>query len=154
MHSSLISLIINGLSSQVPLSLLSESFQNVVGAHFHNRDLLVKALVLSIGGGAGLILSNFSITTPGDIAGLQSHILGVLLVGITETTVLVSEGLSLSIGVPVVMGLIMPMILIEGIIQVAIHPGQLGDVPEIEGHLGQFAGLVFVSLPNWVQALV
>ena len=126
----------------------------MVWADFHNRNLFVQTLLLAIGGGASLVFSDFPVASSGDSTGLKSHIFGVLLVGVAETTILVSKGLALSIGVPVIMGLIMSVILIEGIIQVTIDPGQLGDIPEVERHLGQFSWLVVVSLSNWVQVLV
>ena len=63
-----------------------------------------------------MILSNLSVTPLWNVVWLKSHELGLLHVRVAETTVLVTEGLSFSVWVPVVMGLIMSVILIEGVI--------------------------------------
>tara|TARA_B110000503_G_C6829433_1_gene282184 strand:+ start:84 stop:389 length:306 start_codon:yes stop_codon:yes gene_type:complete len=101
-----------------------------------------------------LILSNFSIASLWNIVWLKSHELRVLHVWVTETTVLVTEGLSFSIWVPVIMGLVMSVILIEGIIQVTINPGELWDVTEVEWHLGVFSWLILVDLSEGIKLLV
>lgn len=48
-HSSLVSLIVNGLGSEEPLSLLSETFKNVIWADLHDGNLFVEASFLSRG---------------------------------------------------------------------------------------------------------
>ena len=121
-HGSLVGLVINSLSSKEPLSLLTKSFKNVVGAHFHNRDLLVEAGVLAVIGGATLVLSNLSVATTRNHVWLESHEFGVLHVGVAHASVFVTEGLTFSIGVPVVVGLIMSMVLVEGVVEVAVDP--------------------------------
>jgi len=42
------------------------------------------------------------------------------------------------------------MMLVEGVIQVTINPGELRDVTEEERHLSVLTILVIVSLSNWV----
>ena len=48
-HGSLVSLVINSLGSEEPLSLLSETLKNVVWANLHNGNLFVEASILSGG---------------------------------------------------------------------------------------------------------
>jgi|TARA_B110000305_G_C19285259_1_gene561384 hypothetical protein len=52
------------------------------------------------------------------------------------------------------MGLVMSVILIEGIIQVTINPGELWDVTEVEWHLGVFSWLILVDLSEGIKLLV
>lgn len=153
-HGSLIGLIIDGLSSHEPLSFLSKSLENMVWAYLHNGDLLVEAGFFTGGGSARLVLSNLGVATSWDYVWLEGHELGVLHVGVAEGTVLVTEGLTLSIWVPVVMGLVMSMVLIEGVVQVTINPAELRNMTKEEWHLGVLAWLVVVSLSNWVDGLV
>ena len=47
-HGSLVGLIIDGLSSEHPLSLLSKSFKNVIWADLHNRDSLTQTSFLTL----------------------------------------------------------------------------------------------------------
>lgn len=62
-HRSLVRLIVDGLCPKHPLSLLSESFENVIWANFHDRDLLVETSFFALLSGATLVLLNFSIAT-------------------------------------------------------------------------------------------
>jgi hypothetical protein len=115
-HGSLIGLVVNSLCSKEPLSLLSETLKYVIWANLHNGNLFIEAGFLSCGLRACLILSNLSVTPLWNVVWLKSHELGLLHVRVAETTVLVTEGLSFSVWVPVVMGLIMSVILIERVI--------------------------------------
>ena len=63
-----------------------------------------------------MVLSNFSVASLWNVIWLESHEFRVLHVWVAETSVLVSEGLSFSIWVPVIMGLVMSVILIEGVV--------------------------------------
>lgn len=126
----------------------------MVWANFHDRDFLVKAIVLAAVSSTRLILSNFSITTSWNLIWLQSHELRLLHVWVALTTVLLTECLSLSIWVPVVVGLVVPMVLVERIIEVTIDPGKLRNVTEIEWSLGLFIWSVFVVRTEWVDSLV
>lgn len=90
-HSSLVGLVVDGLGSEHPLSLLSESLKDVIRAHFHDRDLLVEAGLFTLLGSASLILLDLPVATSWDSSRLQSHELGVLHVGVALTTVLVTE---------------------------------------------------------------
>ena len=62
-HRSLVRLIVDGLCPKHPLSLLSESFENVIWANFHDRDLLVETSFFTLLSSAALVLLNFSIAT-------------------------------------------------------------------------------------------
>lgn len=95
----------------------------MVWADFHNRDLLIEAGLLSSSRSAALILSNFSSATSWDLLELEMHEFRLLHVWLTLTTVFVTEGLGLSIWVPVIMRLDMSMIFIERVIQVTVDPG-------------------------------
>jgi len=101
-----------------------------------------------------LILLNLSIATSWDGVEFKSHELRLLHVGIALTTILVTESLSFSIWVPLVMGLDMSMILVEGVIQVTIYPRKLRNVTEEEWHLLVAGGGLLILLSNWVQFLV
>jgi hypothetical protein len=92
-HSSLVCLVVNGLSSKHPLSLLSQSFKNVIWANFHDRDLLIKASFFTLLGSTALVLLDFSIATTWNFCGLKSHEFGVLHVWVALTTVFVTKGL-------------------------------------------------------------
>jgi hypothetical protein len=152
-HCSLIGLVIDCFSSEVPLSLLSKSFKNMLWADLHDGNLLISALLNSILWRAFLELPNFSIATSWDLRWLKCHEFGLLHVGVAETTILVTEGLVLSVWVPVIMSLIISVILIEGVVQVTIDPWELRNMTKVEGHLGVFTWLVVVSSSNWVELL-
>ena len=120
-HSSLIGLVIDGFSSQVPLSLLSKSFEDMIWANLHDRDLFVGTGILILSS-ARLILSNLSVATSWNEVWLECHELSLLHGWVALATILVTEGLTLSIWVPIIVSLVMSMILIEGVVQVTIQP--------------------------------
>jgi hypothetical protein len=101
-----------------------------------------------------LVLSNFSVTTSGDKTWNKSHIFGDFHGIITETTILETKRLTLSIGIPVIMGLIVSMVLVEGVIQVTVNPIELGYMPEEVGHLRIIIWGVVVSGSDGVECLV
>jgi len=111
-HCSLIGLVIDGFSSQVPLSLLSQGLEDMIWANLHNRDLLIDTGVTVLSS-ARLILSNLSVATSWNEVWLESHELSLLHGWVTVATILVTEGLRLSIWVPIIVSLVMSMILIE-----------------------------------------
>jgi hypothetical protein len=125
----------------------------MVWADFHDGDFLVIAMVLSLLRCAGLVLSNLSVATSWDLRWLKSHELGLFHVQVAETTVFVTQGLVLSVRVPVIVGLVVSVILVEGVVEVAINPGELGHMTEVESHLGVFSRLVVVSGSDWVDLL-
>lgn len=65
-----------------------------------------------------------------------------------------TESLVLSVGVPVIMGLIMSVILLEGVIEVTVQPVELGNDTQVEGHLRVIIGGVVVTGTDGVNALV
>lgn len=65
-----------------------------------------------------------------------------------------AEGLALAVGVPVVVGLVVSVPLLEGVIQVTVQPIELGNDTHVERHLSVLVRLVVVSLTNWVKLLV
>ena len=74
-HGSLVGLVVNSLSSEHPLSLLSESLKNVIWANLHDGDFLVETGILAAGSGASLILLNLSEATLRDEVWLKGHVL-------------------------------------------------------------------------------
>lgn len=146
-HGSLISLVVDGLSSQVPLSFLSESFENVVWANLHNRYLSLKAL-------SSLIFSNLSVATLWDELWLESHEFRLFHIWVDLGTVFVSKSLVFSIWEPVIVGLVMSVILIERIIKVTINPRKLRNMTKEEWHLGVLSWNIVVVLSQWVHCLV
>jgi len=154
LHGSLVGGVVDGLGSQEPLSPFPESFEDVVGADLHNRNLFVGTGVSALVSGTGLELSDFSVATPGDLGGLEGHEFGLLHVEVALSSVLDIKSLIFSIGVPVVVSLDVSMLLIERVIQVSPKPGELRDVAEVEGHLGVLAGNVVVVRAQRVDHLV
>jgi len=156
LHSSAVSLVIDGLSSSEPLLLLTKSFKDVIGADLHDGELLVLAygVNLAVGGLAGLELADLSEAASGDLARHESHELGVLHNGRAVTTLSSSEGSSLAIGDPIVMGLILLMVLLERVIQGTVQPVELRNRAQVEGHLSVFIGGVVVSGTDGVHLLV
>ena len=80
LHGSSVRLVVDCLGTGKPLLLLAKTFKDVIGADFHDGELLVLAnLVLgTIGRVAGLELANLSVATAGDLLGHQGHELRVL----------------------------------------------------------------------------
>lgn len=62
-----------------------------------------------------------------------------------------TESLGLSVWVPVVVGLIVSVVLVEGVIQVTVDPRELRNVTQEIWHLRVLVGLVVVSGSDWVQ---
>lgn len=54
--------------------------------------------------------------------GNECHVLCEFHCVVTESAILVSEGLTFTIWVPVIMCLIMAMVLIEGVVKISIDP--------------------------------
>jgi hypothetical protein len=126
----------------------------VIGADLHNGELVVQAVVGAFLGGAELELTDFLVAAAGDEVGDEGHVLREFHGVLAETTILVTEGLGLAIGLPVIMSLVMAMILVERVIEVTVDPGCLRDVAKEEGHLGVVVGLVIVASSDGVQGLV
>ena len=146
-HGSLISLVVNDLSSQIPLSFLSETFENVVWANLHNRYLGLKGL-------SSLILSNLSVATLWDKLWLKSHEFRLFHIWVGHGTVFVTKSLVFSIWEPVIVGLVMSVIFIERIIKVTINPRKLRDMTKVEWHLGVLSWNIVVVLSQWVHCFV
>jgi len=146
-HGSLISLVVDGLSSQVPLSFLSETFENVVWANLHNRYLGFKCL-------SSLIFSNLSVATLWDELWLESHEFRLFHIWVDVGTVLMTKSLVFSIWEPVIVGLVMSVILIERVIKVTINPRKLWNMTKEEWHLGVLSWNIVVVLSQWVHSFV
>lgn len=126
----------------------------MLGADLHNANLVSEAGVLAGGVNALLVVADLLVAAAGDHVGSKSHVLGVLHGGRAETTVLVAEGLGLAVGVPVVVGLVVSMPLLERVIQVSVQPIELGNHAHVERHLSVLVRLVVVSLTDGVKLLV
>lgn len=86
---------------------------------------------------------------------LESHEFRLLHVGIDHGTVFVTQSLTFSIGVPLVMILNVSHVLVERVIQVTIDPGKLRNVTEVEGNLGELTiCLIIEVLPKRIHSLV
>jgi|TARA_B110000503_G_scaffold126477_1_gene195133 hypothetical protein len=101
-----------------------------------------------------VIVANFFETTARNDAGTEGHKLRVSQDGGALSTILVTESLVFAIGVPIVMGLIMTVILVERVIQVTIKPVGLRNNTQIEGHLGIIVCLVVVTGSDGVNLLI
>jgi hypothetical protein len=112
-HSAFVGLVVNDLSTEIPLLLLLESLEDVVGADLHHRQLIVDAVVSTLFGSANLELADFLVAAAGDEVGNEGHVLGEFHGVFTVTTILVTKSLGLAVGLPVVVSLIVAMILVE-----------------------------------------
>ena len=65
-----------------------------------------------------------------------------------------AESLVFAVGVPVIVGLVVSVILLEGVVKVTIEPHELGHNTKVEGHLGVLVGTVVVTGTNGVELLV
>ena len=65
-----------------------------------------------------------------------------------------TQSLGFTIGVPVIVSLVVPVVLLEGVVQVTIDPTRLGDVTEVEWHLGVLAWLVIVELSQRIDLFI
>jgi len=154
LHGALVGVVINKLSTEGPLLLLTKAFEHVIRAHFHDGNLVIEALGGTLISGTLLVRANLLEATTRDETGAEGHKLGSAEDGRALTTVLVTEGLVLAVGVPIVMGLVMAMILTERVIQVTIKPVGLGHDTEEERHLRVVVRLVVVTGANRVDLLV
>jgi hypothetical protein len=153
-HGTLVSVVINHLGTQVPLLLFAQTSKDVVRAHFHDWDLVGEASLGGALGGTLLVFADFFVATTGDVGGTEGHVLGGLHDGGAHGAVLVTKSLVFAVGVPVIVGLVVSMVLLEGVIQVAVEPHELGHHTEVEGHLGVLVGTVVVASANGVELLV
>lgn len=126
----------------------------MVWTDFHNAYFFIETILLALGSRTGLVLPNFSITTPGNKVRFETHKLRLLHVGLALPSVLSTESFSLPVWVPVVVRLVVSVVLVEGVVQVAVDPGELRNVSEEEGHLRVLAVLVVVPCSNGINLLV
>jgi hypothetical protein len=122
----------------------------MVWTNFHDTDFFIETFVFAGLSSASLILSDFSITTLWNKLRLESHEFGLFHIWVSLTTILNTESLTFSVWIPVIVGLVVSMMLVERVIQVTINPGELRNVTEEEWHLSVLTKLVIVSLSNWV----
>jgi hypothetical protein len=155
-HGTLVSLVVNSLSAKNPFALLAEAFQDmIVGAHLHDADLLVSASSLALLRGTSLVLADLTVATARDSLRLESHELGVLHVGVDHRAVLVTESLSFTVRVPVVVILVVSVVFVERVVQVTVNPGKLRDMTKVERQLRQLTvGLVIVVLAQRIHLLI
>ena len=129
----------------------------MIRAHFHDIDLVIETdffLLRSSGSCTQLELSNFSVTTSGDKTWNKGHVLGDLHGIVTETTVFETKGLAFPVGIPVIMGLIMSVVLVERVIQVTVNPIELRNMSKEVGHLRIIIWCVVVPCSDWIKCLV
>jgi len=126
----------------------------VVWTDFHNAYFFIETILLALGRGTGLVLPNFSITTPGNKVRFETHKLRLLHVGLALPSVLNTQSFSFPVWVPVVVSLVVSVVLVEGVVQVTVNPGELRDVSEEEGHLRVLSVLVVVPGSNGINLLV
>mmetsp|Transcript_114747 Transcript_114747/g.159308 ORF Transcript_114747/g.159308 Transcript_114747/m.159308 type:complete len:232 (+) Transcript_114747:316-1011(+) len=153
-HSTLVSLVIDELSTEGPLLLLTKTFENVVGANLHNVDLLVETGFSTLSSRALSVLLDFLNATAGDSGRHKSHVLRVLHGRLVLTTLISTQGLVLSIGVPVIVSLDVSVVLLERVIKVRVEPVTLRNNTEVPGKLRVLIRLVVISGMDRVQLLV
>lgn len=150
-HGTLVSIIVDHFSTHEPLLLFAETLKDMLGTDLHNADFVCETGILVARGDTVLVVADFLVATTGNHSGSEGHVLGVLHGGGAETTILVTEGLGLAIGEPFVVGLVVSMPLLEGVIQIAVQPVELGHHTKEEGHLRVFVRLVFVALTDRIK---
>jgi hypothetical protein len=126
----------------------------VVGTHLHDGDFLIEASFFALLGSASLVLDDFSLATLRSILVLQSQTYRVSASLILEASILSSQSLVLSIGVPVVVTLVVSVVFVEGVVQVSVEPTDLGHLSEEDGSLNQFIGSGLESLAKRVDFFV
>ena len=126
----------------------------MIGAHFHNADFVVDAGFLRFGVSALLVLLDLLNTSTRNEARHESHKLRVLHVRLAHRSLFVSESLVFAVGVPLIVGLVVSVILLERVVKVSVQPVELGDNTQVGGHRGVFVGLVLVALADGVESLV
>lgn len=154
LHSSPVGLVVNNLSSEHVLPLLSEAFENVIGAHLHDVDFLLEAISLSVVLRASLEVLNLSLATSGHLLEVHHHVFALSPRVISETTIFVTKGLVFSVRIPVIVGLEMSVILPVRVVEVTPYPGKLRNKSKIVGHLSVLIGLEVVISSQGVQLLV
>ena len=126
----------------------------MIRTNLHNRYFLIIASIVTIGRSAVLEFSDFSTATSGDKAWLKVHEFRLLHIWVAHRTIFVTECLRLSIRVPVIMSLVVPMVLLERVIQVTIHPTQLRNVSKVKWHLSVLSRLVVIKLSQGIHLLI
>jgi len=152
-HGTLVGVVVNHFSAEEPLLFFAETLKNVIRADLHDGNFLSEALVLGYISNTILIVADFFIATAGDLCGPQSHVLRVLHGGGAETARLVTEGFVLTIGVPIIVGLVVSVPLLERVVKIAVKPVELGHNTKVEGHLSVLIRLEVVSLADGVSIL-
>jgi len=107
----------------------------VICTDLHNIDLLIEASLVTLLLSTELVLSNFSIATSGNITWLQNHVLGSHLGRITNTSIGKTKRFVLSVRIPIIVSLIKFVMLVERIIEIAVHPTGLGNITKEGRHL-------------------
>jgi hypothetical protein len=153
-HGALVGLVVDNLSAEIPLLLLLKSLENVIRADLHHVNLVIEAVISTPLAGTDLELADLLIAAAGDEVGDKGHVLREFHWVLAETTILVTEGLALTVGVPVIMSLIVAMILVEWIIEVTIDPWSLGNMTKEERHLGVIIRFVVITSTDGVKSLV
>lgn len=65
-----------------------------------------------------------------------------------------TQSLAFSVRIPVIMSLIMFVVFIEGIIQVTIHPVELGNMTQVIRHLRVVIWSILIPGSNGIESLV
>ena len=65
-----------------------------------------------------------------------------------------TKSLRFTVGIPVIVGLVVPVILLERVIQVTVDPTCLRNMAKVEWHLSVLSWLVIVELSKRVDLLV
>lgn len=137
------------------LLLLAKTFEHVVGANFHDVDFLLEA---SLGVSllfAALIGADFSgaTTRDGDRLETDVDVIHYHLTGSTRTLV-ITECLVLAIWIPLIVGLIVAMVLMERIIDGAVRPVEDGHSAEEPGNRHISLRVIVVRLTDGVELLI
>ena len=75
LHGSFVGLVVDALSTAVPLLLLTKALEYVVGAYLHDADFLVDTSLGRGGSSAVLVLPDLLVATTGNERWGESHIL-------------------------------------------------------------------------------
>jgi len=123
--------------------------------HLHNANFISEAGLLRFCSICTfLVIADLFVATSRNLLRNQGHILGVLHCWGAETTVLVTEGLRFTVWVPVIVGLVVSVPLLEGVIKISVKPVKLWNHMKVKWHLGVLVRLVLVASSNRVHHLV
>ena len=127
----------------------------MVWANFHNVYFFLETCFWACLFLAALVLADFSGATARDESWLQGDIDVVFLhLAGSARTMVITESFVLAVWVPLVVGLIVTMVLVEGVVDGTVSPVERRNAAIEPGNLDFTGWMVVVVGTNWVKLLV